>query len=514
MTEPLFVTADHKRIGRMQIVLSLALMGVAGAAAVALRIQAAGGTIKHLDALTSLDNALVGVFVVLPLWFGIATSITPLQIGTNKLAFPKLSAVALWLYVGGAAMVIDGYTQSPAPSSGRTVFDGVPLPGSLTKLANTKGADLLVLGMLLGAVATTLMAVNLVTTISSRRAHGLTIARLPYFSWSVLVGGVGVLLATPVFIAGLTLVWIDQHFGGSFFTSTAANAFWTHAIWLGGRPEALLGSVFLLGAGSDIIATATGKKNELDLVTRAGIAALATFAFVIWTGGANDAGSPIAPFFNVGMALPVIAGGIVVLTWVAQLRHGVKAIPALVPLVLTLAMGVLALGHAALVFTNDFVEGTGWSETSVFFFAVVIPVVGAVAALVHWAPKLVGGPMPSAAAGLASLAIAGGAAVLVASGSLLGANGAPDFARVWATEDNHGGLAIMGAVGIGIFALGVLVLAAGFAGARNKAGVADPYGTGVTLEWAAPSPPPPHNFESVPDVTSETPLLVATGAAQ
>lgn len=514
MNETLFVSADHKRIGRLQIVISLALMGVAGAAAIAIRLQAAGGEIKHLDALTSLDNALVGVFVVLPLWFGIATAITPLQLGTSKLAFPKLSSLALWLYVGGAALVFAGYTQSPAPSSGRTVFDGVPLPGSLVKLASTKGADLLVLGMLLGAVATALMAVNLVTTIASRRAHGLTIARLPYFSWSVLVGGIGVLLATPVFIAGLTLVWIDQHFGGSFFTSTAANAFWTHAIWLGGRPEALLGSVFLLGAGSDIVATATGKKNELDIVTRAGIAGLATFAFVVWTGGRSDASSPIAPFFNFGTVLPVLAGGVVVLTWLAQLRRGVKAIPALVPLVLTVAMGVVALGLAALVFTSDFVAGTGSSETSVFFFAVAIPLLGAVAALVHWAPKLVGGPMPSAAAGLSSLTIAGGVTLLTAAGALLGADGAPDFARVWSTDGGHGGLAILGAVGIALSALGVLVLAAGFASARNNAGAADPYGTGVTLEWAAPSPPPPHNFDTVPDVTSETPLLVATGAAQ
>ncbi|MBA2609815.1 MAG: cbb3-type cytochrome c oxidase subunit I [Actinobacteria bacterium] len=514
MGESLFVTADHKRIGRMQIVIALTLLGVAGAAGIAIRVQAAGGTIKHFDALTSLHDALIGVFVILPLWFGIATVVVPLQLGTNRLAFPKLSAVALWGYVGGAAMVVGGYTHTPAPSSGRTVFHGVPLPGSLAKLANTRGDDLLVLGMLIGAVATVLMAVNLVTTISARRAHGLTITRLPYFSWSVLVGGIGVLLATPVFIAGLTLVWIDQHFGGSFFTSSAANEFWTHAIWLGGRPEALLGSVFLLGAGSDIIATATGRKNELDIVTRAGIAGLATFAFVVWTGGVGDAPSPIAPFFNFGTVLPVLAGGVVVLSWLAQLRHGIKTIPALVPLVLTLAMGVVALGQAVLVFTNDFVRGTGWTETSVVFFAVTIPLVGAVAALVHWAPKLVGGVMPTAAAGLASVSIAGGMTLLWASGALLGADGAPDFGPVWATDGGHGGLAIVGAVGIAIVAFGVLVLAAGFAGARAKAGAADPYGTGMTLEWAAASPPPSHNFDSVPDVTSSTPLLVATGAAQ
>jgi len=514
VTESLLVTADHKRIGRMQIVAALVLASVGAAAALAIHVQAAGGEIDHFDALTSLDNALVGVFVVFPLWFGIATAIVPLQLGTNKLAFPRLSAAALWLYVGGAVMAIVAYTESPAPSSGRTVFDAVPLPGSLAKMVETRGADLMVLGMLLGAVATVLMAVNLVTTISTRRAHGLTIARLPYFSWSVLVGGIAVALASSVFVAGLTLVWIDQHFGGSFFTSSAANAFWTHAIWLGGRPEALLGSVFLLGAGSDIIATATGRKNDLDMVTRAGIAAFATFAFVVWSGGADDAGSPLAPFFNVGTALPVLAAVVVVLTWLGQLRHGLKAIPAIVPLVVTVALGAVAVGNASLFITDDVVLGTGWSEASVFFFAVGIPLAGAVAALVHWAPKLVGGPMAAPAAGLASLAVAGGLTLLLASGALLGADGAPDFAAVWDASDGRDTLAILGAVGIAIAALGVLVLAAGYASARSKAGAPDPYGSGATLEWAAASPPPPHNFDSVPDVTSPTPLLVATGAAK
>ena len=511
MRESLLFTADHKRVGRIQIVVALLLLGIGGAAAIAIRAEAAGGTINHFNALSSLDDALLGVFVVLPLWLGIATAVVPLQIGTSRLAFPKLSALALWLYVGGALMVFAAYTDTPAAPGGRSVFMANPVPQSLKAYANTKGPDLLVLGMLLAAVATVLMAVNLVTTIASRRAHGLTLGRLPYFSWSVLTGGIGVALAGAVFIGGLTLVWIDQHFGGSFFKSTGTQVFWMHTIWLGGRPEALLGSVFFLGAGSDIVVTATGRANELDLPTRAAIAAFATFAFVVYIDGANDAGSLLAPFANVATALPVLAALAVLLTWLAQLRHGVKAIPALPPLVTALALGVVALVVGAIRAGADLTPGTGWSESSLLLFAVAIPVAGAIAALVHWAPKLVGGAVASSAAGLSGLLVAAGFAVLTLSGTLLGADGALRFAPNWSTADGHGGLAIAGAVGIGIAALGVLVLAAGYAGARNTAGAADPYGSGLTLEWAAASPPPPHNFDSVPDVTSPAPLLVATG---
>ncbi len=508
-------TADHKTIGRIQIVASLLALGLAGAAAIAIRVMASDGSIDHFDAVTSLDHALLGVFVVLPLWLGIATIVVPLQIGTNRLAFPKLSAAALWVYVGGVIAVIEGYTQSPAPSGGRTVFSVVPLPGSLAKLVDTKGADLVVLGMALGATATVLMAVNLVATIASRRAHGLTIGRLPYFTWSVLVGGIGVALATPVFIGGLTLVWVDQHFGGEFFTSSAANALWTHAIWLGGRPESLLGAVFVLGAGSDIIATATGRRNELDQVTRAAIAAFATFAFVPWTLTTDQAGGALAPFSNVITALPILAAAVVLLTWLGQLRHGLKLIPSVVPLVLTLGLGVVALFDGLLRLTSDN-RGSGWSEASLVLFAIAIPVTGAIAALVHWAPKLVGGPVAAPVASLAALAIAVGFALTTAAEFLLAADGADKYAPTWASGDGHGALAILGAVGIGITALGIVVLALGYAGARSKTGAADPYGSGVTLEWAAASPPPPHNFDSVPDVASPTPLLVgaSTGADQ
>lgn len=511
-SESLLVTADHKRIGKAQIVVSLLLLAVAGTAGIIIRTQAAGGTIDHFDAMTSLHDALVGVFVVLPLWFGIATVVVPLQLGTNKLAFPKAAAASLWSLVGGAALVVIGYTESPAQAAGRSIFRAVPLPGSLAEQVSTKSADLIVLGMLLGALATAVMAVNLVTTILSRRAHGLTVTRLPYFSWSVLVGGIAVAVSSAAFISGLGLVWIDQHFNGSFFTSGAANVFWTHAVWLGGRPEAILASVFVLGAGSDIISTATGKANELDKVTRAAIAGFATLSFVVWTGGAADAGGILAPFTSPAMLIPVAAAGVVVLTWLAQLRHGVKAVPALVPLVLTLGTAAVAVLNGLLAVINDPRGGT-WSQTSVTLVAVFIPLAGAIAALIHWAPKLVGGAFPAPIAGLASLAALGGAALYTLSGALLGADNAPDYAATWDKADGHGGLALLGAAGIGLAAAAVVLVALGYAGARSKSGVANTYGSGATLEWAAASPPPAHNFDSVPDVTSPTPLVVTGGSA-
>ena len=333
--ESLLVTADHKRIGRMQIVARARCCSRSLARpAIAIRAQAAGGTIDHFNALTSLarraGRRVRGAAAVVRYRHGRRAAPdrhqqagVPEAVGVRAVALRRRRAS--WRsprYTEHAGGVRRAAACSPP----------IPSPASLANCVNTKGADLLVLGMLLGAVATALMAVNLVTTISSRRAHGLTLGRLPYFAWSVLVGGIGVALAERrCSLAALALVWIDQHFGGKFFSSTGTHVFWMHTVWLGGRPEALLGSIFLLGAGSDIIATATGRKNELDMVTRAAIAA---FANVLRSSCGSTA--PVTPdrsWRRSPMSRPSCrcspGGRGAARRWLAQLRHGVKPIPAL-----------------------------------------------------------------------------------------------------------------------------------------------------------------------------------------
>ena len=506
-TESIFVTADHKRLGRAQVLVSLVLLAVAGAAALAVMAQAAGGDVKTYEALWSLHDALAGVFVVLPLWLGIAAIVVPLQIGSARLAFPHLQSLTLWTLVGGAVLVLVGYGMSPAPFADRSVFSSIPDPAALG--GDTRGADLMIIGMLLGALATLTAAVNLVTTIATRRAPGLTLGRLPYFSWSVLVGGVAVVLATAVFVVGLLVVWMDQHFGGKVFETAGMEFLWAHAVWLGGRPEAFLGLVFALGAGSDIVATATGRGLVADKPARAGIAAVATLSFVAWAGGNDAVESVLAPFVQPMSLLPALAAGAVVLTWLANFRHGAKAHAALVPLVAVVLLGVVATLNAALRAASDVEQGTGWGRASLTLVAVAIPVSAAVAAVVHWAPKLVGRRLTMGTGALVGLALAGGFALLQASAAFLGADGAPSYSAKGFAEDGHQRLALLGAVGVVLIAVAVLRLLAAIAVPQREGLGADPYGTGLTLEWLSASPPPRHNFDAVPEVRSATPLAEA-----
>ena len=505
--ESILVTTDHKRIGRAQIVVSLVLLAVAGAASLGVMAQAASGEVETFEALWSLHDALAGVFVVLPLWFGVAAVVVPLQIGSSRLAFPRVQALSLWTLVGGAALVLYGYATSPAPFANRSVFSALPLPAVID--GDTKASDLVTLGMLLGATATLLAAVNLVVTVATRRTAGLTLGRLPYFSWSVLVGGVAAALATPVFVAGLLAVWIDQHFGGSLFGTQGAQVLWTHAVWLGGRPEAFLGLVFAAGAGCDIVATVTGRALEADKPARGAIAALATVSFIAWAGGGNAPASVLAPFVHPVTLLPALVAGGIVLMWLAQFRHGLKAQPALVALAAAIGLGVVAAANAALRFASDVEPGTGWGRASLTLVSVAIPVVAAVAAVIHWSPKLSGRRLGMGTGSLIGLALVAGFALLEASAALLGADGAPQYGPSGFAEDSHQQLALVGCIGVVLIALAVLRLLGSVAAPTRDGVAADPYGTGLTLEWLAASPPVVHNFEIVPEVRSSTPLVDA-----
>ncbi|HVE95218.1 MAG TPA: cbb3-type cytochrome c oxidase subunit I [Acidimicrobiales bacterium] len=506
-TESIFVTADHKRLGRAQAILALVLLAVAGAGSLAVMAQAAGGEVQKFESLWSLHDAFAGVFVVLPLWLGLAAVVVPLQIGTTRLAFPLLQSLTLWTLIGGAVLVLAGYAMTPAPFADRSVFSSIPVPAVLE--GDTRGADLMTMGMLLGALATLAAALNLVTTIATRRAPGLTLGRLPYFSWSVLVGGVAVLLATPVFVAGLLVVWMDQHFGGSVFETEGMEFLWTHAVWLGGRPEAFLGLVFALGAGSDIVATATRRGLVADKPARAGIAAVATLSFVAWAGGPDAVDSVLAPFVDPVSLLPALAAGAVVLTWLLNFRHGARTHAALIPIVAALSLGVVAALNAALRAASEVEVGTGWGRASLTLVAVAIPVTAAVGAAVHWAPKVAGRRLSMGAGAVTGLALAGGFALLQASAALLGADGAPRYSAAGFAEDSHQQLALLGAVGVVLIAFAVLRLLAAVAMPTREGLGADPYGTGLTLEWLTASPPARHNFDAVPEVRSATPLVDA-----
>lgn len=492
-------TGDHKRLGILFVTGGLAAAVAACILAALFQLPAFG---DGVDVWTSRDSRLASANVTaalvigLPaLWLGLATYVVPLQIGATRLALPRLHGLAVWAFaVGGATTAVAFALNRPG---GLNV--GAPLPPSPGRSAGQAATELLVGGLTMVTLATLLVAVSLLVTILTRRAQGMTLGRMPVFAWSALATCAALVLAAPVFLSGLAIVYLDRHYGGEFFAGGSGGALriWQRHLWLLGRPEAFLLVAPALGALSDVVATHTRRPLAGFPLARAAAVAVALMSLLAWAADTRALRSVVPPTATAPTAAVGLAGGVVVLAWLASLRRGR---PRPHPALLFAAGFVLLLGAAAVAATlaaavgvegNDAVEFRNAQVTIVLFGAPLLAVAGA---LHHWSPKLWGRDLPARLGALQFLLLFGGAAAAALPGYLsgLGAGSA---------------LVPVGIAGNALIALGLAPFAAGPLLARHGGGASDERHEGLTLEWATPSPPPPHNFDSLPEVRSAHPLL-------
>jgi heme/copper-type cytochrome/quinol oxidase subunit 1 len=494
-------TGDHKRLGILFVAGGLAAAAAACVLAALFHLPAFGDGVDVWTARGSRlasANVTAALVIGLPaLWLGLATYVVPLQIGATRLALPRLHALALWAFaIGGATTAVAYALNRPG---GLNV--GAPLPPDPGRPAGQAGTELLVGGLALVTLATLLAAVSLLVTILTRRAPGMTLGRMPLFAWSTLATCAALVLAAPVFLTGLAILYLDRHYGGQFFGAGSRGALlvWQHHLWLLGRPEAFLLIAPALGALSDVVATRARRPLAGFPLARAAAVAVALMSLLAWAAGPSALRSVLPPTATVPTAAIGLPGGLVVLAWLATLRRGH---PRPHPTLLFAAGFVLLLGIAAVAAPIAAVVGVEGDEavafrnaqvTIVVFGAPLLAVAGAVH---HWAPKLWGRSLPSGLGALQFLLLFGGAAVAAFPGYLTGLGAGASLAPV-------------AIAGYALIALGLVSFAAGPLLARRGPDASDERQEGLTLEWATPSPPPPHNFDSLPEVRSAHPLLDA-----
>ncbi|HZN15937.1 MAG TPA: cbb3-type cytochrome c oxidase subunit I [Acidimicrobiales bacterium] len=498
MTGTWLTTADHKRIGRMYIVVALAFLVVGGVAGALLRAQSDLSQLSYLR-LSDLRASGTATLVLAPLWVGLATYLVPLQIGASRLAFPRLQSFAFWSYaLGGVVHLLSETGAGP-----RVV--GVSLRQFMLNGAGDKGhTDLWVASLIVVTIAAIAAAANLVATVLLYRTDGMTLGRLPMFSWATLVSSTGTLLAAPVFLAGLVLLFIDQHFGGhEFFAAgtVGTQVIWQHMLWLYGRPDVYLLVVPGLGAASDIVAHAADRPLANLNAARTAIAAVGFLAFGAWAAGTKVASSIVLPTYSGLTAAVVIPLAVLVLVWLDTLRRAGRPRPDVsasfvVAFILALAAAGLAAGVAAI----KPVDGSAWSAGQLDLVAIAAPLLLAVGALHYWGAKLFGRPIGAAAGSAQLLLLFGGSAVMALGSYLAGWDGQ---AGEVAASDGFSRIAEGGAV---LVLLGILATAASVMARAARVTASDAAEAGLTLEWATTSPPPAHNFDAIPEVRSSTPL--------
>ncbi len=523
---------DHKYIGSLFVAAALLFLVAGVVLSLVMRAQLATPEANIVGDRTYRQLfTMHGVFSVflflLPVWLGLGSAIVPLQIGAARLAFPRLHAMAFWLFLAGAAMV----TAAPIASDvfhGWALSDPIPvklgLPG--------QGPDLLLLGLILVCMAAVVVVVNIVVTILQLRAPGMTLRRVPVFSWSIMVSGAVLLLALPVLIGAFGMLFVDRHYGASLFSGFTGSRggnplIWPRLFWFGAYPVLWALLIPALGAVSEIVATFARRPLFSRDRASAALVGIGVLSFAGW--GSEVSTLPRPRLIFVLGALAVLAPvALLMLNWLATLRSAGKAGNAgkegdrdalrksfsATPMLWALGMlPVLALGLAASVVSALDAGGDAHSnywqvgqQHALFFGAATI---GAVAALSFWGPKLWGRRLSDALGKLEILAVVGGTLLTVLGMLLLGVQDMLVHTSTFDSgEDWEVGNLVVSA-GAAIVGLGLIVLLLDLLGSvvarRGGPAGADPWG-GQTLEWATPSPPPRHNFDALPEIRSGAPL--------
>ncbi len=514
----LVASNDHKSIGRLWIGLSTVfLVGFGVLAMLAALERVSLGDIDVFSDVSSYFQAWTLVrtsavfLVVLPLFVGIATVVVPLQVGSPSIAFPRFAAASFWAWLVGAGIHLASFLAD----GGLGPAAGTQRDGTLLTLTS--------IGLMVMAIVGA--SICIVTTVIALRPAGMTLMRVPVFSWSMLVAGSVWLLSLPVLLANLLYAYVDLQ-GRDPIAFGNPDRLWADLEWAFSQPQTYAYAIPVLGIAAEIVPVLAKVRQANRPVILTLIGLFGALSFGAWAQHSFSRGAD--PVFTEGnliyeeflyavFALAIILPAVGVLGGVADNlrrgtlpRPGAALIGSLAGLLLLVAAGLVG-GLRVLPFLDALHDDNVLlsSATAHMNLVVAAAVVAAIAALVWWSPKVFGGYMPDGIAGAAIALVmigglAGGIADLVSAFL-----GQPDVSVSDAVEDGVEAMNGVAVAGAGAVLLGALALAA--AAARtltsDETMPDDPW-DGHTLEWAAPSPPPVGNFvEALDLVTSEAPLL-------
>jgi cytochrome c oxidase subunit I+III len=513
---PGFLTAvNHKQIGARFIWTGIAFLLLGGVEGLLIRLQLARSESTLLSpeaynqTFTLHGTTMMFLFAV-PVLEGLAMYLTPLQVGTRDLPLPRLNALGYWLYLAGGLLLNWSILTGSIPDGGWFAY--VPL--SSAEFSPTRSIDYWLLGVTFVEIAGIIGAVELIVLILRFRAPGMSLGRMPLFVWSVLVMAAMMLVAFPFVIAASLLLELERKFGAPFYDPAGGGnpLLWQHLFWIFGHPEVYIMLVPATGMVSAVVAAHVGRRVVAYPLVVASLIGIGVVSFGLWVHHMFAVGLPVMvlSLFAVASYAIAVPSGIQVFAWIATIWEGRPR--------WTAAMWFVA-GFVVIFVTGGvtgvMVATAPWDLQAHDTFFVVAHLhyvlVGGVvfpmfAAILHWFPKMTG-RMPGDVAGkVACATMFVGFNVAFMPQHWLGLQGMARRVYTYDAELGWDGWNLVSTVGAFVLAGGVAVYLANLAWAWRRGAIAgdDPW-HGDSLEWATPSPPPFHNFDSLPVVSSAAP---------
>ncbi|MEU8246221.1 cytochrome c oxidase subunit I [Nonomuraea sp. NPDC048916] len=510
-------TTDHKVIGYLYLITSFVFFLVAGVMAMVIRGELAQPGMQLVDQqqynqLFTMHGTIMLLLFATPLFAGFANVVMPLQIGAPDVAFPRLNAVAYWMFLFGGLITLGGFA-APGGAADFGWFAYTPL--ATATYSPGIGGDLWIMGLALSGLGTILGSVNFVTTIIGMRAPGMTMFRLPLFTWNTLLTSMLVLMAFPVLAAALLVLESDRKLGTQvFLAENGGPMIWQHLFWFFGHPEVYIIALPFFGIITEVIPVFSRKPIFGYMGLVGATIAIAGLSMTVWAHHMFPTGQVLLPFFSFMTFLIAVPTGVKFFNWIGTMWRGHLSFET--PMLFSIGFLVTFLlgGLTGVILASpplDFHISDTYFVVAHFHYVVFGTVVFAMfAGFYFWWPKMTGRMLDDRLGKVHFWTLFVGFHTTFLVQHWLGAIGMPRRYADYSPADGFTSLNEISSVGA--FLLGASTLPFLYnvwKTARNapKVTLDDPWGYCNSLEWATSCPPPRHNFTTMPPIRSERPAF-------
>ena len=510
-----FTSVDHKKIGIMYMVLGLVMFLRGFADAIMMRIQQAWAfngsegylNAHHYDQVFTAHGVIMIFFVAMPFITGLMNYIVPLQIGARDVSFPFLNNFSFWMTTGGAVLVMMSLFLGEFAQTGWLAYP--PLSGIAYSPAT--GVDYYIWALQVAGVGTTLSGINLIATIVKMRAPGMSLMKMPVFTWTSLCANVLIVASFPILTATLVLLSLDRYAGTAFFTNDFGGnpMMYVNLIWIWGHLEVYILILPLFGVFSEVTSTFSGKRLFGYTSMVYATVVITILSYLVWLHHffTMGSGASVNSFFGITTMIISIPTGAKIFNWLFTMYRGRIRfeLPMMwtVAFMLTFVVGGMT-GVLLAVPPADFVLHNSLFLIAHFHNVIIGGVLfGLFAGIAYWWPKAFGFKLDPFWGKVSFWCWVVGFWFAFMPLYILGLMGVTRRMRVFDDPSLQ--------IWFVIAAFGAVLIAAGiaafliqiFVSIRKREALTDPTGDpwdGRTLEWSTSSPPPAYNFAFTPVV--------------